>query len=278
MNEANNKNNILFREFVKYQEGSYEYQEILNQICENNSRLSAYIANRFVKNNRDNYEDLQAVANVGMVRAAKNFDINKNFTFSTYAYKCMFFEICNYLKREKRQPQVVSFETPSLFPDDDNFTLGSILQDEIDIEDDYINKDTNNQRRKFIDRLSCDLTEKEKEAITLRYLTGNKNLKYNEIAYQMGESKSSVSSFISIGRKKIKREFQKIKKYKRFFDEFEGKALKGELKNDLLIVHFNLQSKIKATTFRFEKRFDISVNQQNIEASAESCIMLANVR
>ncbi len=66
-------------------------------IVEENVGLVHKIAHKFIGRGVD-YEDLVSIGNIGLIKAAKRFDENMNYKFSTYAFPLIMGEIKRYLR------------------------------------------------------------------------------------------------------------------------------------------------------------------------------------
>ena len=71
----------------------------INELVEENSRLIYSIVKMF--NNDTNKEDLYQAGVLGMIKAYKNFNINENVKFTTYAYPYILGEIKKYIREDK---------------------------------------------------------------------------------------------------------------------------------------------------------------------------------
>ena len=79
---------------------------VLDQIVRSNQRLLHHLLKKFA-HAEEQYEDLVQVANLGLIKAAQNFDASKGVQFSTYAGVVVEGEIRHYLRDSLllRQPR-----------------------------------------------------------------------------------------------------------------------------------------------------------------------------
>lgn len=56
-----------------------------NVIAEHNFKLSKYVVNLYYKKDLIEKDDLYSIANIGLLKAIDNYDLNKGVKFSTYA-------------------------------------------------------------------------------------------------------------------------------------------------------------------------------------------------
>ena len=82
-------------------------------------------------NRRFELEEIQSTALLGLTKAAKTYNSNLGFTFSTYAYKVMLNEFLLYLRSNTKHINILSISQP-LF---DDITLEDSLASDIDIEE-----------------------------------------------------------------------------------------------------------------------------------------------
>ena len=75
-----------------------------NKLIEDNMNIAYKLAwqyyNKF--NKRIEFEELQSISFLGLTKAAKTFNENLTYTFSTYAYKCIINEILLFYRKNKK--------------------------------------------------------------------------------------------------------------------------------------------------------------------------------
>lgn len=124
-----------------------------------NLRLVVYIAKKFDGKNTST-EDLISIGTIGLMKAVRTFDPNKNIKLATYASRCIENEILMHLRKISNSKTEVSFDDPLSVDWDGNELL---LRDVLGSEPDEISKNVEYEDEK---RLLCDvvnaLPEKEK--------------------------------------------------------------------------------------------------------------------
>ena len=131
-----------------------------------NLRLVVYIAKKFDGKNTST-EDLISIGTIGLMKAVRTFDPNKNIKLATYASRCIENEILMHLRKISNSKTEVSFDDPLSVDWDGNELL---LRDVLGSEPDEISKNVEYEDEK---RLLCDvvnaLPEKEKNLIRSRW-------------------------------------------------------------------------------------------------------------
>jgi RNA polymerase sporulation-specific sigma factor len=87
----------------------------VEQLVIPNIPLAGFIAKRFLDPEKPDrtLDDLASIGRIGLIKAAKTFDIDREVKFSTYAVKCIKNEILMYLRKaNNKSVKVISFETP----------------------------------------------------------------------------------------------------------------------------------------------------------------------
>lgn len=88
------KENTL--EFIRrYKQGE---KDLLDKIIKENEALAYSLVNRYKINRKEEREDLNQVALIGLIKAIDNFDFNYNVSFSTYAVPIILGEIKKYFR------------------------------------------------------------------------------------------------------------------------------------------------------------------------------------
>lgn len=172
-------------------------------LIEDNLRLANYVANKlYIKNCGIEFNDISQVCNLGLVKAARTFDENKGFKFSTYAYKVMENEVLNYLRKEKKQGfirnKTISLDTTiSKNNEGTKLTLIDVLgEDDISFE-----------LMELLEVIKNVLTDREKY-ILLENLYYKKE--QDELAKELGLSQAQVSRIKNAALSKLRKALQLV--------------------------------------------------------------------
>ena len=176
-------------------------KDVKNILIEHNLRLVVYISKRF-ENTGINIEDLISIGTIGLMKAVKTFNPNKNIKLATYASRCIENEILMHLRKIGNAKLEMSFDEPlSVDWDGNELTLRDVLgsdPDEIsgDIE--------NNDEKQTLLKIILALPEKERDLMRKRFgILGETEHTQKELADMMGISQSYISRL----EKKILREY-----------------------------------------------------------------------
>ena len=156
-----------------------------------NTNIAYKIANRYLVNYANEYEDIKQVALMGLWKAVLTF--NDTHAFSTYAYTVISNEINMYLRTIKKNNSTISLKQEVK----ENITLEDILAD----KNNYIEKLENNlDIENYISQIrNSKLKGKEKTVFELTL----KGYKQRQIAKITGCSQPQVSRLIKKLRKRI---------------------------------------------------------------------------
>ena len=173
-----------------------------------NLRLVVYIAKKFDGKNTS-IEDLISIGTIGLMKAVRTFDPNKNIKLATYASRCIENEILMHLRKISNSKTEVSFDDPLSVDWDGNELL---LRDVLGSEPDEISKNVEYEDEK---RLLCDvvnaLPEKEKNLMNKRFgLGGEQEHTQKQLADLLGISQSYISRLEKRILQKIKKEMMKL--------------------------------------------------------------------
>ncbi|RZT00927.1 sigma-70 family RNA polymerase sigma factor [Cuneatibacter caecimuris] len=156
--------------------------------------LANMVAHRF-KNTGIEYEELQGTAYLGLVIASQSFDNRKGIQFSSYACPVIQNEILMYLRREKRQCSVMSYDAPIQEQDGDKLR-------KIDTLPDYESGFEAIEDHLFAEQILNTMNRQDRELILQYYIHGTRQ---EILAQQYGCSQPVLSRKI----KKIKEKIQK---------------------------------------------------------------------
>lgn len=148
----------------------------------------------------DDYYDIGLIA---LVKAAKNFDSNRGYNFSTFAIKVIKNSLLHEIRKEKaikRKGKVISLNTPVLYNDRIS-PLENFIKSDINIEDDLIEKEKKELLYKSISKLS------KREQLVLNHLYGlndHEKLKQRELGEKIGISQAQISRIKNDSIRKIR--------------------------------------------------------------------------
>lgn len=167
-------------------------EEARNILIERNLRLVAHVAKKYSTSNVDT-DDLISIGSIGLIKGINSFNVDKGSKLSTYISRCIDNEILMYLRSTKKlQNEVYLNDTIGEDKDSNVVTLQEVLVADEKTIDDQV--DLKLQIKKLYSKISSILKDREKTIINLRFgLDGNKPKTQNEIAQEMGISRSYVS-------------------------------------------------------------------------------------
>lgn len=168
--------------------GNEAHRELL---ITHNLRLVVYIAKKF-EGCATSTEDLVSIGSIGLMKAVKTFDPNKNIKLATYASRCIENEILMHLRKISNAKLEMSFDEPlSIDWDGNELTLRDVLgsdADEISNDIEY------SDEKKMLLKIIAELPEKERELMKKRFgILGETEHTQKELADMMGISQSYIS-------------------------------------------------------------------------------------
>lgn len=169
-----------------------------------NLRLVVYIAKKF-DGCQTATEDLVSIGTIGLMKAVKTFDPNKNIKLATYASRCIENEILMHLRKISNMKAEMSFDEPlSVDWDGNELTLSDVLGTQPDEISETLEYD---DEKRLLCRIVNDLPEKEKNLMVMRFgLGGEKDHTQKQLADKMGISQSYISRLEKRILAKIRRE------------------------------------------------------------------------
>ncbi len=185
-------------------EGDETNRELL---ITHNLRLVVYIAKKFDSPTAST-EDLVSIGTIGLMKAVKTFNPEKNIKLATYASRCIENEILMYLRKSSNSKVEMSFDEPlSVDWDGNELTLRDVLgteSDEISQEIEY------EDEKRLLMCVVSKLPKKEQDIMELRFgLNGRKVHTQKELADLMGISQSYISRLEKRILNKIRDEMQR---------------------------------------------------------------------
>ena len=171
-----------------------------------NLRLVVYIAKKY-ESPTAGTEDLVSIGTIGLMKAVKTFDPDKNIKLATYASRCIENEILMYLRKASNSKVEMSFDEPlSTDWDGNELTLRDVLgsePDEISEEIEY------EDEKRLLRYIVAHLNPKEKNIMYERFgLDGRRVQTQKQLADKMGISQSYISRLEKRILGKIKTEME----------------------------------------------------------------------
>lgn len=168
--------------------GDMKARELL---IEHNLRLVAHIVRKYYSSSPVE-EDLISIGTIGLIKSVDSFNIENGARFATFAAKCIQNEILMYFRSQRKLSQEVSInETIDTDRDGNPLTYIDIIKCEDTIAEDI---DTKIKLSKAAEYIMKNLSEREREIITMRYGLANDPAKtQREVADYLGISRSYVS-------------------------------------------------------------------------------------
>lgn len=183
--------------------GNDTHRELL---VTHNLRLVVYIAKKF-DGCATSTEDLVSIGTIGLMKAVKTFDPEKNIKLATYASRCIENEILMHLRKVNNSKIELSFDEPlSIDWDGNELTLRDVLGSE---PDEISNDIEYNDEKKLLLKIVLTLPEKEQELMKKRFgILGEKEHTQKQLADVMGISQSYISRLEKKILEKIRSEMQ----------------------------------------------------------------------
>lgn len=184
-------------------------EEARNILIEHNLRLVAHVCKKYSNSNIEQ-DDLISIGSIGLIKGINTYNADKAIKLSTYISKCIDNEILMYFRSTKKQNNEVYLDDPIGKDKDDNvITLEDILENDERRVDDEI--DLKMKIAKLYSKVKSILKDREKTIIELRFgLNGKKPKTQNEIAKNLGISRSYVSRIETKAIGKLAKEFEEI--------------------------------------------------------------------
>lgn len=156
-----------------------------------NLRLVVYIAKKF-DGCATSTEDLVSIGTIGLMKAVKTFNPEKNIKLATYASRCIENEILMHLRKISNAKLEMSFDEPlSVDWDGNELTLRDVLgsdPDEISGDIEY------NDEKQMLLKTIISLPEKERNLMKMRFgILGETEHTQKELADMLGISQSYIS-------------------------------------------------------------------------------------
>lgn len=156
-----------------------------------NLRLVVYIAKKF-ESKTTSTEDLVSIGTIGLMKAVKTFNPEKNIKLATYASRCIENEILMHLRKVNNMKAEMSFDEPlSVDWDGNELTLRDVLGTEPD--DVFEPIEYTDEKRLLLKTVNA-LPEKERNLMIMRFgLNGTESHTQKQLADRLGISQSYIS-------------------------------------------------------------------------------------
>ncbi len=189
---------------LQLKEGDETNRELL---ITHNLRLVVYIAKKFDSPTAST-EDLVSIGTIGLMKAVKTYDPNKNIKLATYASRCIENEILMYLRKASNSKIEMSFDEPlSVDWDGNELTLRDVLgtdPDDISQEIEY------EDEKRLLRLVVSELPKKERDIMEQRFgLNNAKEHTQKQLADKMGISQSYISRMEKKILSKIRNEMER---------------------------------------------------------------------
>ena len=177
-------------------------------LIEHNLRLVVYLAKKFENTGVDT-EDLISIGTIGLIKAVKSFDIEKNIKLATYASRCIENEILMYLRRIVKTKSDISLEEPLNVDGEGNELL---LSDILGTDPDLVYKNVENKAEvEMLYYFYEKLPQKERYILKMRFgLFGFEEMTQKEVADVLGISQSYISRLEKKIIGKMQKQFQNV--------------------------------------------------------------------
>lgn len=169
-----------------------------------NLRLVVYIAKKF-ESKTTSTEDLVSIGTIGLMKAVKTFNPQKNIKLATYASRCIENEILMHLRKVNNMKAEMSFDEPlSVDWDGNELTLRDVLGTD---PDDVFEPIEYTDEKRLLMKIVNDLPEKERRLMIMRFgLNGETGHTQKQLADSLGISQSYISRLEKKILEKIKNE------------------------------------------------------------------------
>lgn len=172
----------------KLASGDESAREIL---ITHNLRLVVYIAKKF-ESKSASVEDLISIGTIGLIKAVRTFNPEKNIKLATYASRCIENEILMFLRKSSQQKNEISIDEPLNVDWDGNELL---ISDILSCDEDSVNSniERESEHRLLLQAVSR-LSGREREIMELRFgLNGQCEHTQKQVADKLQISQSYIS-------------------------------------------------------------------------------------
>lgn len=173
-----------------------------NKLIESNSKFVFFMAKKLKDCGLD-YDEVVSAVYYGLLKAVDTFDVDKGYTLSTYAQRCMTNEVLMRLRKERRYAsRQVYLDAECNNDTDTDFKLIDRLYSDADDIFDAIYK---SEQLQAVTSLLGKLKETERKVIKLYFgIDREHGMKQREIAVELGISRTYVSKKLNEGLEKLR--------------------------------------------------------------------------
>ena len=169
-----------------------------------NLRLVVYIAKKF-DSCQTATEDLVSIGTIGLMKAVRTFDPNKNIKLATYASRCIENEILMHLRKVSNMKTEMSFDEPlSVDWDGNELTLSDVLGTEPDAVSELL-EDDDEKAAAAGDRSALAGERAAADGAAIRFVYARVHTQ-KQLADEMGISQSYISRLEKRILSKIRKE------------------------------------------------------------------------
>ena len=176
------------------------------ELITHNLRLVVYIARKF-ETRAAGIEDLISIGTIGLIKAVRTFQPERNIKLATYASRCIENEILMFLRKTAQYRNDLSIDEPLNVDWDGNELL---LSDILGTDEDVIYRDMENEaERRILRNAVAKLSERERTIVSLRFgldTPDGQEMTQKEVAAYLGISQSYISRLEKKIMKRLKKE------------------------------------------------------------------------
>ena len=178
------------------------------ELITHNLRLVVYIARKF-ETRAAGIEDLISIGTIGLIKAVRTFQPERNIKLATYASRCIENEILMFLRKTAQYRNDLSIDEPLNVDWDGNELL---LSDVLGSEPDTVGQNLESEAEKHSLHQAVDrLPRRERMIMELRFgLNGRSEHTQKEVADVLGISQSYISRLEKRILQQLRTELEKI--------------------------------------------------------------------
>jgi len=191
---------VKSKEELVYLLKNKDVKESRDILIKHNLRLIVYVIKRKYNETIFDKQDLFCEGIVGLINAIDTFDISRNIELSTYAYRCIDYEINKYIQKNKTRLHLISL---------DSELSKNFESVEKRVEDIVIDEELCGLVKEYISKLPYP----DNEMIML-YFSDKKKYNQQYLAEKYNYSQAKISRKISSILNKIKKEIEDIRSVK----------------------------------------------------------------